>query len=128
MLRLFSLAVILAVLTACAPTANLKDQISGKWDMIGVRIFNEDASPMLNPMNNRWISFASNGSFASGSGDKQENAGSYTLNEVEARLDLDSDAGPGDDSSWQLIFQNDTLLMRGIGTERQESSEVVLVR
>lgn len=128
MLRLFSLAAVLAVLTACAPSSNLKEQISGKWEMAGVRIFNDDASPTLNPLNNRWLSFGPNDTFTSGSGEVQENAGTYILTATEARLDMDSDAGPGDDSSWLLTLRNDTLLMRGIGTERQENSEVILVR
>ncbi len=96
--------------------------------MVGVLIFNDDASPTLNPMQNRWLSFSADDSFTSGSGEVQENAGSYKLNDAEARLDLDSDAGPGDDSSWRLTFRNDTLVMRGVGTERQENSEVLMVR
>ncbi|MEM9930402.1 MAG: hypothetical protein AAF840_11330 [Bacteroidota bacterium] len=116
------------LLFACSPQLKLQNQLSGKWDMVGIQIYNEDASPQLNPMHNRWISFDPSGSFASGSGDQQENAGSYVLNQPEARLDLDSDAGPGDDSSWRLTFRNDSLLMRGIGTDRQENSELILVR
>ncbi|MEM1358952.1 MAG: hypothetical protein AAGF89_12175, partial [Bacteroidota bacterium] len=68
------------------------------------------------------------GKFTSGEGDKQENAGTYTFKEADKSLHLDSDAGPGDDSNWQLIFRPDTLLMRGIGTERQQRSEVIMVR
>lgn len=101
--------------------------ITGKWDMIAIRIYNEDASPELNPMNDRWISFAEGGTFTSGSGDEQENAGTYQFDLTDNDLHLDSDAGPGDDSDWQLTFRGDTLLMRGVGTARQEASEVVMV-
>lgn len=128
MFRLFSTVLALLFLTACSPQSNLSDQLAGKWKMVGIKIYNDDASPALNPMNNRWISFDTEGAFTSGSGDKQENAGTYNLNDLDARLDLDSDAGPGDDSSWRLTFRNDSLLMRGIGTDRQENSELVLVR
>lgn len=120
--------ILLSLILSCAPPSNLKDKISGKWKMVGVLIFNDDASPVLNPMQNRWLSFGGDDSFTSGSGETQENAGSYKLSETEARLDLDSDAGPGDDSSWRLSFRNDTLVMRGIGTDRQENSEVLMVR
>ncbi len=112
---------------ACAPATEKASSIIGKWDMTAVRIYNEDASPQLNPMQDRWISFAEDGTFASGSGDAQENAGTYTLRPTDKDLHLDSDAGPGDDSDWRLTFSGDTLLMRGVGTERQAASEVVLV-
>jgi len=104
------------------------ESINGKWNMIAVRIYNSDASPELNPMQNRWISFQDDNTFASGSGETQENAGTYQFNLSDHGLHLDSDAGPGDDSSWRLSFRGDTLLMRGVGTERQEASEVIMLR
>lgn len=113
--------------TVFACSSKSPDPITGKWDMIAVRIHNEDASPQLNPMQDRWIHFHEDRTFTSGSGNGQENAGAYQLNLLDHGLHLDSDAGPGDDSNWRLTFRGDTLLMRGIGTARQEASEVVMV-
>lgn len=96
--------------------------------MIGVKIYEEDASPILNPAGDRWLSFTTDGTFTSGSGGEQENAGTYSFDEDARALALNSDAGPGDDSNWTITIRQDTLLMRGVGTPRQESSEVVLVR
>ncbi len=127
MFRLFATC-LLITLCACATTATLPEEMAGKWRMAGIRIFENDASPTLNPMNNRWISFSPAGTFRSGSGDETENAGTFSFSAEEARLDLDSDAGPGDDSSWRLTLRHDSLFMRGIGTERQNNSELVLVR
>ncbi|MEM6768991.1 MAG: hypothetical protein AAF597_00280 [Bacteroidota bacterium] len=108
--------------------SSLRQQLSGKWNMVGVRIYEQDASSQLNPAGDRWLSFATAGTFSSGSGEQQENAGTFKLDETTTLLSLDSDAGPGDDSDWKVTIRNDTLFMRGVGTERQESSEVVLVR
>ena len=115
-------------LFACTPQSNLRDNLSGKWNMVAVKIYEEDANPTLNPTGDRWLSFQTDGTFTSGSGAVQENAGKYTLDELTHALSLDSDAGPGDDSDWTVTLKSDTLLMRGVGTPRQENSEVILVR
>lgn len=96
--------------------------------MVGVKIYDQDANSELNPTGDRWLQFRTDGTFTSGSSDEQENAGTYILDESTRTLSLDSDAGPGDDSNWIISLKGDTLLMRGVGTERQERSEVVLVR
>lgn len=96
--------------------------------MVAVKIYEEDANPTLNPTGDRWLSFQTDGTFSSGSGTAQENGGTYTLDELTNALSLDSDAGPGDDSNWTVTVKKDTLLMRGVGTPRQENSEVILVR
>jgi len=118
----------LIFLFACSSQPNLRDDLSGTWNMIGVKIYDQDANSELNPTGDRWLQFRTDGTFTSGSSDEQENAGTYILEESTRALSLDSDAGPGDDSYWKISLKGDTLLMRGVGTERQERSEVILVR
>jgi hypothetical protein len=96
--------------------------------MVGVKIYEQDAAPQLNPTGDRWLDFAGDGTFTSGSGDTKENGGTYTYEPASGAVSLDSDAGPGDDSNWTISIRGDTLSMRGVGTQRQESSEVLLVR
>jgi len=118
---------LLTMLASCeANPQQLDDQLAGKWDMVRVTIFNNDVAETLNPGGDRWLSFAGDGTFSSGSGEQRENGGTYALDENSVHLD--SDAGPGDDSSWAVSFHGDTLRMRGIGTERQENSVVEFVR
>lgn len=106
----------------------LEQQISGRWFMESVTIAGEDRSSDLNPAGNRWLSFEANGQFSSGSAALQENAGTYQLDPKTSLLQMDSDAGPGDDSNWTIEVAEDTLIMRGVGTARQEASVVRLVR
>ncbi|MEM7574421.1 MAG: lipocalin family protein [Bacteroidota bacterium] len=115
------------LLVSCG-TSDLNQQLAGKWIMVSVTIEGQDRSLDLNPENNRWLSFDLDGQFTSGSGTEQENAGTYQLDFVTATLELDSDAGEGDDSNWHIEIEEDVMIMRGIGTPRQESSVVRLIR
>ena len=96
--------------------------------MESVTIEGQDRGLDLNPENNRWLSFDLKGQFTSGSGSEQENGGTYQLDPNTATIELDSDAGEGDDSNWRIEIEEDVMIMRGIGTPRQESSVVRLVR
>jgi len=111
--------------TACSPDDLSVNDIGGKWNMVGVRINGQDAAPQLNPTGERWIRFDEE-IFTSGEGAQVQNGGTFTLDPVTGKLSLDSDAGPGDDSSWSLTLASDTLRMRGIGTERQEKGGIFL--
>jgi hypothetical protein len=121
-------ATLMATLYSCAPAPSNSDALLGKWNMIGVKIYEQDAAPQLNPTGDRWLDFTADGTFSSGSGSAVENGGTYTFRPETGALSLDSDAGPGDDSTWNVTFRSDTLFMRGVGTPRQENSEVLMVR
>ncbi|MTB53603.1 hypothetical protein [Lewinella sp. W8] len=127
-MRSFLLTALAAALYSCAPAPTTADALLGRWNMIGVKIYEEDVAPQLNPAGDRWLDFAADGTFSSGSGELRENGGTYTYRPETGAVSLDSDAGVGDDSNWTVTFRGDTLLMRGVGTERQENSEVILVR
>ncbi len=93
--------------------------------MQDVIIFNEDRTSDLNPYNDRWIIFNEDLSFTSG-GSLGRNTGAFSVN--DGILTLDSDAGSGDDSEWQIQIMNDSLIMQGVGSERQESSYIYNTR
>ncbi|MEL6356369.1 MAG: hypothetical protein AAFQ37_05475 [Bacteroidota bacterium] len=129
MQKTFTLAILLVlVFTSCSKTNDLASQLTGKWNMVRVVINGESADQMLNPDGNRWLAFQPTGNFTSGSGKERENGGTYELDPTKAEVFLDSDAGEGDDSRWQVSFSGDTLFMRGVGTARQESSLVTLLK
>ena len=87
-MRSLLLTALVAVLYSCSPAPTNSDDLLGKWNMIGVKIYEQDAAPQLNPMGNRWLDFAADGTFTSGSGDTKENGGTYTFRpETGALLD-----------------------------------------
>ena len=102
--------------------------IVGKWKMVTVLEGNQDITPLLNPDNDRWIEFKSNGTFESGGGPDGGNTGSYRVDNSQKSLHIDSDAGEADDSNWRLQFREDLLYMRGIGSQRQEMTTVISQR
>lgn len=124
----FMIAALVTCLLGCNNEPSLSEQLGGKWLMQTVSINGENRAGQLNPTGDRWIDFQANGTFNSGSGDSRENGGTYTLDETSGRLELDSDAGPGDDSNWHISFSKDSMYMRGIGTDRQENSLVAFTR
>ena len=96
--------------------------------MVTVMEGNQDITPTLNPENDRWIEFVRDGTFESGNGQGINNTGTYTVDNEARTLHLDSEAGEGDDSNWKLQFRDDLLLMRGIGSTRQEMTTVTSQR
>ncbi len=102
--------------------------IVGKWKMVTVLEGNQDVTPLMNPQDDRWIEFKSDGSFQSDGGSHGVNTGTYQIDNLEKTLHLDSDSGEDDDSNWRLQFREDLLYMRGIGSQRQEMTTVISQR
>ena len=100
----------------------MSDEIVGKWSLSQITIFDEDRTSDLNPNNDRWLELKADGTFVSG-GTVGRNTGKYAIEDNILRLD--SDAGEDDDSNWKITISSDTLIMTGVGTERQESSVVI---
>ena len=109
-------------------TASPSTWIIGKWKMVTVLEGNQDITPVLNPDNDRWITFKADGTFQSGGGPHGPNKGSYLVDDTDATLYIDSDAGEDDDSNWRIQFREDLLYMRGIGSNRQEMTTVISQR
>ena len=118
----------LLMLSAKTPSVNPTTWIIGKWKMITVMEGNQDISPTLNPANDRWIKFNQDRTFESGNDSEVNNTGTYIVNNGARTLHIDSDAGDGDDSNWKIQFREDLLLMRGIGSARQEMTTVTSQR
>lgn len=72
-----------------------------------------------NPENDRWIAFASNGTFETDGEPYGRNTGKWILTSEEnaTTLFLDSDAGAHDDSYWTLQFSGDTMIWKGLRTD-----------
>ena len=124
-MRKLSYTLPLLLLMFCSQKAELDKDILGKWEMKDLMILGADRTKDLNPNMDRWIEFKEDFTFESG-GSLGANTGSYQL--AGNNLLLDSDAGEGDDSEWRITFRNDSLIMAGIGTERQESSIIYNTR
>lgn len=122
------------MLVACSGSAMAGKALSpstwiiGKWKMVTVLEGNQDITTVLNPDNDRWIEFKPDGTFESGGGPYGNNNGKYQVSNETKTLHLDSDAGAGDDSDWKIQFREDLLLMRGIGSNRQEMTTVISQR
>ena len=87
----------------------LSKSIIGNWKMVKVLEMSEDVTEKHNPDNSRWIIFNEDSTFVSGSAEKKENTGRWTIDETTKELYLDSDAGEDDDSYWEVSF-NDNLM------------------
>ena len=124
----------IGILVLCCPVVIGSKPLSpstwiiGKWKMVTVMEGNQDITPNLNPTNDRWIMFNEDHTFESGNASEVKNAGTYTVDNEARTLHLDSDAGEGDDSNWKIQFREDLLLMRGIGSTRQEMTTVTSQR
>jgi len=125
----FKLVLLVPVfLTFLHATLNPTTWIIGKWKMVTVMEGNQDITPTLNPESDRWIKFNQDRTFESGNDSEVNNSGTYIVNNEARTLRLDSDAGEGDDSNWKIQFREDLLLMRGIGSARQEMTTVTSQR
>ena len=115
-------------LTLQADLANPTTRVLGKWKMITVMEGNQDISPTLNPANDECVGHFARRTFESGNDSEVNNTGTYIVNNEARTLHLDSDASEGDDSNWKMQFREDLLLMRGIGSARQEMTTVTSQR
>jgi len=93
--------------------------------MVTVLEGNQDITPTLNPDNDRWIAFKSDGTFESDGGPHGANSGTYQVDDQHSTLHIDSNAGEDDDSNWRIQFREHLLYMRGIGSNRQEMTTVI---
>lgn len=108
----FCLLLNLSLLTSCAAPIPL--QLKGTWAMEKVYDNSTDVTAQHNPQNDRWITFAKDGSFKSGGTPTGENTGKWIYTNINRQLHLDSDAGEGDDSYWLIQLDKDSMNWAGI--------------
>jgi hypothetical protein len=110
---IYIIALLTLVLFSCGEDTSLRGKIEGRWEMTKVLDRSEDVTKTHNPESNRWIKFIKDennengGIFESGSGDKKENTGKWSIKGFE--LFIDSDAGDDDDSYWQVIIEGNEM-------------------
>ena len=103
-------------------------QLTGTWVMHQVIQNDQDFTTEHNPYNDRYIIFTTEGKFESGGKPFGKNTGKYRLDSEEGVLELDSDAGPEDDSKWKVALKGDTMLWSGIGSAWAEDFKLIHVR
>lgn len=108
--------------------SNLKNDLTSKWMMHQVWEGEQNVTEQHNPNHDRYIWFRTDGTFESGGTPYGTNTGKYNLDAEAGTIFLDSDAGEGDDSEWRLSIKGEKLTMRGIGTPRQESFQLVFIK
>jgi len=127
---IFILTFILVISFSCSNRNSFSEKISGKWMMVKVLELSEDVTNNHNPGNNRWISFIAEPDtpdswrFESGTGEDRENTGKWFYNTKENVLFLDSDAGEGDDSYWEVSFKADSMYWKGRKFEFNKRFEI----
>ena len=111
-LILISIVLSFSILS-CSRDTSLRGRIEGKWKITKVLDRSEDVTKNHDPGGNRWIKFVSDdevlngGYFESGRDNKKENTGQWSIKGFE--IFIDSDAGDGDDSYWQVIIKDDEM-------------------
>ena len=111
-LILISIVLSFSILS-CSRDTSLRGRIEGKWKITKVLDRSEDVTKNHDPGGNRWIKFVSDdevlngGYFESGRDNKKENTGQWSIKGFE--MFIDSDAGDGDDSYWQVIIKDDEM-------------------
>jgi len=121
-----SILIFLGLIVGC--TSSPTDEITGKWFMYKVIQNEQDVTSEHNPYNERYLTLKVDSSFESGGRPYGENTGKYVFNEKENTLFLDSDAGPDDDSHWNVTISNDTMYWQGYGSEWAENFRIVQIR
>jgi hypothetical protein len=111
-------------LFSCANTQDPQKQLIGKWKMVKIYEGEKDVSSQHNPKNNRWIKFNRNGSFESGGDPQGPNEGEWEFDVKTMVLFIDSKK-EDDDSEWKIAFEDDKMIYKGIGTQRQESFKLI---
>lgn len=125
---LFATLLLLCLLILAFWSGQTEKQLLGNWKMVRILEGTEDLSARLNPKNDRWIRFREDLRFESGGSPYGRNGGTYTFAPDQMVLSLDSDAGEGDDSQWRVRFRQDSMVWQGIGSERQEKTQVLHIR
>lgn len=88
--------------------------ITNSWKLVQVLESNKDITFERNPNNNRRMELLMDGTYHTEGKPEPPDRGTWTLDTTKKDiLFLDSDAGPGSDSKWNLWFQEDTLYCRG---------------
>jgi len=122
----FYLLVSLCFWASCA--APIAKQLKGTWAMQKVYDNSTDVTAQHNPKNDRWITFAKDGSFKSGGTPTGENAGKWIYTDANAQLYLDSDAGEGDDSYWRIQLSKDSMNWAGMRSSFTERFKLTFSR
>jgi hypothetical protein len=112
------------VFWACTSTESTEEQLIGTWQMGQVIDGGQNVTKEHNPANDRWIKFNRNGSFESGGGSYGYNDGIWELDSEKMVLFLDSKV-EGDDSEWNITFQDNKTIWTGIGTPRQQGFKLI---
>lgn len=99
-------------------------RLAGTWLMDKVIQRENDVSEQHNPEGDRYIIFNKDGTFESGGAPYGKNTGKYYFDVSKKRLMLDSDAGEGDDSMWEVKFEEGRMFWKGIGSEWAENFRI----
>lgn len=122
---------LLLLIAACQSTqtpASTESLLIGRWDMAQVYDGGEDVTAEHNPAGNRWVAFASEGTFISDGDPYGRNAGRWTYDPATQELYLDSDAGEGDDSYWIVQVEGDEMHWQGARSAFTKRFEIVHVK
>ena len=114
----------LFIFLSCNTSEKLDKKIIGEWTMEKVYEYGEDVSARHNPNNNRWIKFNEDGTFVSGGDPFGRNTGKWKIDNDKSILFIDSDVDD-DDSEWNVTFEEDKMIMTGIGHPRKENTKLV---
>lgn len=120
------LLTLICILSSCNQETPEQQQIHGTWVMKKVFEGEKDVSGVHNPYGDRWVMFNDNGTFESGGQPYGKNTGKFSFDE-QNRLDIKSET-LGDDSSWHVEIKNDSMIWKGIGTQRQEAFRLVYLK
>ena len=122
------LLVLMATVSVLAFVSRSDSDITGKWLMHKVIQDGKDVTPEHDPYDERYLILQSDGSFESGGRPYGLNTGKYVFDPEEKKLYLDSDAGPEDDSNWNVSIRKDTIYWQGYGSEWAENFQLVHIR
>ncbi|WP_127122315.1 hypothetical protein [Chryseotalea sanaruensis] len=112
------------ITTSCKQSEKLDVKIIGTWTMEKVYEYDNDVTDNHNPENNRWIEFKTDGSFVSDGAPFGRNTGSWTADNNNSILYIDSEIDD-DDSEWKVTFDHDQTIWTGIGHPRKENTKLI---
>ncbi len=124
----FTFYVLLNVLFLFSCSAPVTKQLKGTWAMEKVYDNANDVTAQHNPQNDRWISFAKDGSFKSGGTPTGENTGQWKYTATNNQLFLDSDVGEEDDSYWLIQIKKDSMNWAGLRSSFAERFKLTFTR
>ena len=116
----------LLLLASCA--APISKQLTGTWAMEKVYDNSTDVTAQHNPENDRWITFAKDGSFKSGGTPTGKNTGKWIYTATNNQLFLNSDVGEEDDSYWLVQIDKDSMNWAGLRTSFAERFKLTFTR